>query len=78
MSSDFFTKLEAELGSLTHAGMHLDEAAAHRRRRLTMLIRRAVVTVGLAIALAASLSSEFPATASGHDSAAPAWVVPGW
>ena len=78
MNGDFFSKLEAELGSLTHAGMHLDETAGHRRRRLMMLIRRAAVTVVLAIALAASLSSEFPATASGHDAAAHIWAVQSW
>ena len=78
MSEDFFTQLEAELGSLTHAGMHLDETEAHRRRRRTMLLRRAAVTVCLAVALAASLSSEFPATAGGHESAAHIWAVQSW
>ena len=78
MSGDFFAKLEADLGSLTHAGMHLDQTAAHRRRRLTMLIRRAVVTVTLAVALAASLSSEFPDTANGQVSAAHVWAAQGF
>ncbi len=75
MTGDFFTKLEAELGSLTHAGMHLD--TGHGRRRVTMLIRRAAVIVALAVGLAASLDSEFPATASGQAPAAHMWVVPG-
>ncbi len=76
MTPDFFTQLEAELATLTHAGMHLDGAAGHRRRRITVLIRRAAVTVCLALTLAASLSSEFPATA--HASAPPAWAVQSW
>jgi hypothetical protein len=78
MNADFFTQLEAELANLTHAGTHLDGTANQRRRRITVLIRRAVVTVCLAVALAASLSSEFPATASGHDSAPTAWAVQSW
>jgi hypothetical protein len=78
MSRDFFTQLETQLGNLTHAGMHLDETAGQRRRRLIMLLRRAAVTVGLTIALAASLSSEFPATANGQPSAAHVWAVQSW
>ena len=78
MSGDFFTELEAELGSLTRAGTHLEGAAAHRRRRISMMIKRAAVTIGLAVALAASLSSEFPDTAGGHVSTAHAWVAQSW
>lgn len=75
MTGDFFTRLEAELGSITQGGMHLDGKGGQGRRRLAMLIRRAPVTIVLAMALAASLDSEFPATASGHAPAAQAWVV---
>jgi hypothetical protein len=75
VTGDFFTQLEAELGRLTQAGMHLD--AGQGRRRVTLLIRRAVVIVALAIGLAASLDSEFPATASGQAPAAQMWMVPG-
>ena len=76
MNKDFFTQLEAELGSLTQSGTHLD-AAAHGRRRAIIYIRRAAVTLALAVGLAASLDSEFPATASGQGVAAQIWVVPG-
>ena len=68
MNVDFFTQLEAELGGLTREGVHLDNSGAHGRRRLALLIRRGVVIVTLAIALAASLDSEFPATANGQTS----------
>jgi hypothetical protein len=78
MNGDFFSQLEAELGSLTHAGMHLDQTGGQTRRRLMMLIRRAIATVVLATALAASLSSEFPATANGHDVTARMWAVQSW
>ena len=73
MTRDFFTQLEAELGSLTHAGMHLD--GGHGPRRVVMLARRAAVVVALSVALAASLVSEFPATAKAP--AAHGWVVSG-
>lgn len=75
MTPDFFTQLEAELGSLTQAGMHLE--TGHGRRRVILLIRRAVTIVSLALALAASLDSEFPSTATGAGLAAHVWVVPG-
>jgi hypothetical protein len=64
--NDFFTQLESELGTLTRDGMHLGQPSARGRRRLIVLIRRSVVIVVLAIALAASLDSEFPATARGY------------
>lgn len=70
MNVDFFTQLEAELRSMTHEGMHLDDAPAQQRRRLAVLARRAIAIVALALALAASLDSEFPATASGYAPAA--------
>jgi hypothetical protein len=76
MNGDFFTQLEAELGSLTQSGMHLD-ASGHGRRRMIMMIKRAAVTIALAAGLAASLDSEFPATANGAAAAAHVWVVPG-
>jgi hypothetical protein len=69
--NDFFTQLEAELGTLTHNGTHLGGAGARGRRRLIVLIKRIAVIVALAVALAASLDSEFPATAGGY---APALV----
>lgn len=74
MTRDFFSKLEAELGSLTQAGMHLD--TGHGRRRAILLARRAVTILALALALAASLDSEFPSTASGAGLVAHVWAVP--
>jgi hypothetical protein len=72
MSGDFFTQLEAELGGITRHGMHLADGSARGRRRLIALLRRGLVVVALAIALAASFDSEFPATASGRGQLAPA------
>jgi hypothetical protein len=69
--NDFFTRLEIELGTLTRDGMHLGDPTARGRRRMMTLLRRSVVIVTLAIALAATLDSEFPATARGS---APALV----
>ncbi len=76
MSPDFFNRLETDLGNITHAGMHL-ATAAHGRRRVIMLVRRAAVIVALATALAASLDGEFPASASGHAQAAQILEVQG-
>lgn len=64
--NDFFTQLEAELGTLTRNGTHLGGAAARGRRRLIVLIKRSAMIVALAVALAASFDSEFPATAGGY------------
>lgn len=76
MNVDFFTQLETELSGLTHEGVHLGDASARQRRRVAVLARRGVAMVALALALAASLDSEFPATASGH-AVSPAAVVRG-
>jgi hypothetical protein len=76
MNADFFTRLEIELCGLTREGLHLGDASARRRRRLAALARRGIVIVTLALALAASLDSEFPATASGR-AQAPIAVVRG-
>ncbi|MGH2861209.1 MAG: hypothetical protein ACRDLT_06830 [Solirubrobacteraceae bacterium] len=71
MNSDFFTQLEVELGSLTRDGVHLLDASSRaRHHHLFTVVRHGAVIVALAIALAASLVSEFPATASGHTPAA--------
>lgn len=76
MNADFFTQLELELSSLTHDGVHLPDASSRARRHLATMVRRGIAIVTLVIALAASLDSEFPATASGHAPAAPAVVAP--
>ena len=76
MNGDFFTKLEVELGGLTREGMHLGDARARGHRRIVTLLRRAILVATLAIALAASFDSEFPATANGYAPAALAAVAP--
>lgn len=75
MSEDFFTQLEAELGGLAREGVHLADPAARARRRLMTMLRRGVAILTLAIALAASFDSEFPATARGYASSAAATVT---
>jgi hypothetical protein len=65
MSGDFFDQLDAELAELTREGAHLcDEERGHRRRG--RLLRRGVMSALVVVALAVSLVSEFPASASGH------------
>jgi hypothetical protein len=64
--NDFFKQLEIELGTLTRDGTHLGDATTRGRRHVMTLIRRSVVIVALAIALAATFDSEFPATAHGY------------
>jgi hypothetical protein len=76
MNGDFFSQLEVELGGLTREGVHLHDAGARGRRRLLMLARRGAAIVALAIALAASLDGEFPATAHGYAPAALAVAAP--
>ena len=66
MSGDFFSELELELSDLTREGMHLTDAAARSRRRMLTLLRRSAAILTLALALAASLVGEFPATAGGY------------
>jgi hypothetical protein len=77
VSDDFFDRLEAELGAVARRGEHLDGVAGRHRRRIAMLIRRSAVIVALAVALAASLVAEFPASASGTALAAQISVVRG-
>jgi hypothetical protein len=69
--SDYFDRLEADLGALTRQGAHL---AAHPRRA-ALRARRATAALLLALVLAVTLVSEFPAAASGH--ATPAAVERG-
>ena len=69
MSGDFFSELELELGDLTREGMHLSDDGARSRRRMLTLLRRGAAILTLAIALAASLVAEFPATAGGYTTA---------
>ena len=64
VSGDFFDRLESELASIARDRTRFGGSARDSHRLLT-LIRRSAATVLLATALAASLSSEFPATANG-------------
>jgi hypothetical protein len=77
VSGDFFDRLEAELAGLARRGTHLDRVAGRDRRRVMALIRRSAVIGVLAVALAASLVSEFPASASGRAMAAQVSLVRG-
>ncbi|MGN6871789.1 MAG: hypothetical protein ACTHMY_25640 [Solirubrobacteraceae bacterium] len=65
MGGDFFDRLDAELAGLTRQGAHL--AVGDRAyRRVGRMVRRGVAFALVAVALAAALVSEFPASASGH------------
>jgi len=75
MSGNFFDKLELELAGLARAGAHLDGTAHQQRVRLVALVRRSAMIVALAVVLAASLASEFPAAANGHGLVAPVAAV---
>jgi hypothetical protein len=70
VNGNFFGRLEDELGGLVRQGAHLDGTARRDRRRVAALIRRGAVIAVLAVVLAASLVSEFPASASGRAMAA--------
>jgi hypothetical protein len=77
VNGDFFDRLEAELAGLTRQGTHLDGRAGRNRRRLVAFIRRSTMIVVLTIALAASLVTEFPASAGGCALVAQVSVAPG-
>ncbi|MHB1571590.1 MAG: hypothetical protein ACYC0H_20620 [Solirubrobacteraceae bacterium] len=64
MRPDFFDRLEVELAGLARDGAHLDLSAGHSHRQHRALISRILAVVILAVVLAASLLSEFPATAT--------------
>jgi hypothetical protein len=65
VSNDFFDRLEIDLVSMVRDGRHLSPAQQHDRRRM-LLIKRVLLLAVLVIALAASLASEFPASANGR------------
>jgi hypothetical protein len=62
MNDSFFDRLEAELAGLARQGTQLEGAPGRNRR--------GAVIMALAVVLAASLVSEFPASASGRAMAA--------
>ena len=65
MNGDFFDRLDAELSALTGDGAHLARGE-REHRRWSRLMRRGAVSALVTVALAATLVSEFPSTASGH------------
>jgi hypothetical protein len=65
MSSDFFDRLDTELAELTRQGAHRT-GGDRTGRRAGQLVRRGLASALVAVALAATLVSEFPASASGH------------
>jgi hypothetical protein len=65
MSGDFFDQLDAELAELTREGAHLCDQERSRCRR-GRLLRRGAVSALVVVAMAVSLVSEFPASASGR------------
>ncbi len=77
MNGNFFDRLEAELGGLAREGTHLDESTGPGRRRFSRLVRRGTLGGLLVMALAASLVSEFPASANGSARVAPVSMVRG-
>jgi hypothetical protein len=64
VSGDFFDRLESELAGIARDRIRYGGSASDSHR-LFVLFRRTAAIVLLAAALAASLSSEFPATANG-------------
>jgi hypothetical protein len=65
MSDGYFDRLESELADLTARGAHLDPQA-RRAARLAARTRRAMTALLLAVLLAVSFVSEFPAVAHGR------------
>ncbi len=75
MNNDFFDRLEADLTGLTHRGTHLEAVGDRDRRRVAVLLRRGAVSLLLAVGLATSLVSEFPASAGGRTTSPAAAIV---
>jgi len=65
MSRNFFDRLELELAGMVRDGRHLTPAQRHERRRM-LLFKRGFIIAALILTLAASLASEFPASANGR------------
>lgn len=66
MSADYFTRLEAELGAHTRAGSHLPAGRRRAERRALTQLRRGATMLALAVVLAATLATGFPASAGGY------------
>jgi hypothetical protein len=63
-SEDYFERLDSELAGLIRRAAHLEGSSA-RARRCAWLARRAGLAVIVGLALAVTLISEFPSSASG-------------
>ena len=63
-NGDYFDRLDSELTGLIRRAAHLEDSSA-RVRRCAWLARRATLAVVLGFALAVTLISEFPSSASG-------------
>jgi hypothetical protein len=73
MNGNFFDRLETELTDIARRGSHLD-GAARGRRHAVAAVRHTVLMGVLALALAATLVSGFPASANGRAQVARASV----
>jgi len=63
-NDDYFERLDAELASLVRRAAHLEGSGA-RLYRCAWLARRATLAVMVGLAIAVTLISEFPSSASG-------------
>jgi hypothetical protein len=63
-SGDYFDRLDSELSELIRRAAHLEGSSA-RMRRCAWLARRMTVAMIVGLALAVTLISEFPSSASG-------------
>lgn len=70
----YFERLDSELSELVRRAAHLDGASAHARR-CAWVARRATLALILGLALAVTLISEFPASASGAGPRTPIAVI---
>ncbi|HEY3775006.1 MAG TPA: hypothetical protein VGL69_18520 [Solirubrobacteraceae bacterium] len=63
-NGDYFDRLDSELSDLIRRAAHLEGSSA-RLRRCAWLARRATLAMIVGLALAVTLISEFPSSASG-------------
>jgi hypothetical protein len=63
-NGDYFDRLDSELSDLIRRAAHLEGSSA-RLRRCAWLARRATLAMVVGLALAVTLISEFPSSASG-------------
>ncbi|MFZ0385394.1 MAG: hypothetical protein WAL22_07020 [Solirubrobacteraceae bacterium] len=73
-SEDYFERLDSELAGLIRRAAHLEGSNA-RMHRCAWLARRAGLAVIVGLALAVTLISEFPSSASGAGPRAPVSAI---